>query len=171
MPKSYPCPSSVMDCNKHMGGVDLSVQLIQYFTTQHKTMEWYRKLFLSFLDIAAMNAYIIHNELASQRQQEALTHKAFMKELTAQLCGVSKKTSHKETPNTQVSCDHVPVPVTSQSSDVRRKRATPDQRQTCQLCRMNNGKQYKTSWKCQVCDVSLCLQLDRNCFEEWHKRP
>ncbi|XP_042565014.1 uncharacterized protein LOC105912968 [Clupea harengus] len=168
--KTYPCPSPVVEYNKYMGSVDLSDQLIQYFTAQHKTIAWNGKLFLHFLDIAATNAYIIHNELASQRQQEALTHKAFMKELTAQLCGVSEKTSHKETPNTQVSCDHVPVPAASLSSDVR-KRATPDQRQTCQLCRMNNGKKYNTPWKCKACDVSLCLQLDRNCFEEWHKRP
>ena len=155
--KTYPCPSPVVEYNKYMGSVDLSDQLIQYFTAQHKTIAWNGKLFLHFLDIAATNAYIIHNELASQRQQEALTHKAFMEELIAELCGVSNKLSYK-----RASCDHVPVPVPGVG-----KRAT-NGRRMCLMCSINK-KKLKTPWMCKVCDVALCLQLDRNCFEKWHK--
>ncbi|KAK0138817.1 PiggyBac transposable element-derived protein 4 [Merluccius polli] len=155
VPETFPCPSPVTEYNRYMGGVvDLSNQLIQYNTAQHKTMEWYRKLFLHFLDIAATNAYILHKELTSLRQQETMTHKAFMEELTAQLCCVSHTAK-------QPISDHVPVPANISKVASRR---------TCILCRMDKGKTQTTPWKCKECGVSLCVTLKRNCFEEWHKR-
>lgn len=140
-------------------GVDLSDQLIQYYRTQHKTMKWYWMLFLHFLDIAATNAYILHKELASRQLRPALTHKAFMEELTAQLCGMSKKIPLK-----QASCDHIPVPVAKLSTDV--SQVALRGRRTCVVCRSQNSKNSSTPWKCRKCDVPLCLQLTRNCFEK-----
>uniref|UniRef100_A0A671SK44 PiggyBac transposable element-derived protein domain-containing protein n=1 Tax=Sinocyclocheilus anshuiensis TaxID=1608454 RepID=A0A671SK44_9TELE len=137
--KSFPCPAPVTAYNQQMGGVDLSDQLLQYYSTQHKTMKWYRKLFLHFLDIAATNAFIVHKELY-------------------ELCGVSQKIPPKRT-----SVDHVPFPGAEQASD-----ATTGRR-TCVLCKAKHGKRQDTPWKCQACDVHLCVQLKRNCFLEWHK--
>ncbi|KTF72057.1 hypothetical protein cypCar_00048878 [Cyprinus carpio] len=151
--KSFPCPAPVTAYNQHMGGVDLSDQLLQYYSTQHKTMKWYRKLFLHFLDIAATNAFIVHKELYG-----TMTHKEFMEELIAELCGVSQKIPPKRT-----SADHVPFPGTEQTSD-----ATTGHR-TCGLCKAKHGKRQDTPWKCQACDVHLCVQVKRNCFLEWHK--
>ncbi|XP_058623214.1 piggyBac transposable element-derived protein 4-like [Onychostoma macrolepis] len=151
--KSFPCPAPVTAYNQHMGGVDLSDQLLQYYSTQHKTMKWYRKLFLHFLDIASTNAFIVHKEIYG-----TMTHKEFMEELIAELCGVSQKITPKRT-----SVDHVPVPGAEQASD-----ATAGRR-TCVLCKAKHDKRQDTPWKCQACDVHLCVQLKRNCFLEWHK--
>nr|XP_023699516.1 piggyBac transposable element-derived protein 4-like [Paramormyrops kingsleyae] len=156
--ESFPCPSPVMEYNKYMGGVDLSDQLIQYYTTQRKRMKWYMKLFLHFLDISATNAYILHKE---HMQQDGMTHKAFMEELTAQLCGVTQNVPTKMT-----SSVHVPVPGAELSSDSRMKATSG--RKTCVNCRMHGGNKTKTPWKCKACDVHLCLQPNRNCFEAWH---
>uniref|UniRef100_A0A8C2CEM4 PiggyBac transposable element-derived protein domain-containing protein n=1 Tax=Cyprinus carpio TaxID=7962 RepID=A0A8C2CEM4_CYPCA len=108
--KSFPCPAPVIAYNQHMGGVDLSDQLLQYYTAQHKTMKWYRKIFLHFLDIAANNAFILHKELHGN-----MTHDQFMEELIAELCGLSQKAAPK-----QFSTDHVPIPGAELTSDVRR---------------------------------------------------
>ncbi|KAG7468535.1 hypothetical protein MATL_G00143720 [Megalops atlanticus] len=155
--ESFPCPSPVMDYNKFMGGMWNITRswLFQYHTTQHKTLKWYRKLFLHFLDIAATNAYILHKELV---QQDSMTHTAFMEELTAQLCGVPQKTPAKK-----ASGVHVPVSGAELVTD-RRMKATAG-RKTCVHCGMHRRKQTKTPWKCKACDVYLCLQPDRNCFE------
>ncbi|CAM4510701.1 unnamed protein product [Leuciscus chuanchicus] len=107
--KTFPCPAPVTEYNKHMGGVDLSDQLIQYYTTQHKTMKWYRKIFLHFLDIASTNSFIVHKELHGN-----LSHKEFMEQLITELCGVSQKTAPKRT-----NSDHVPVPGAELTSDDR----------------------------------------------------
>ncbi|KAL1277287.1 hypothetical protein QQF64_023960 [Cirrhinus molitorella] len=37
--KTFPCPPLVTAFNQHMGGIDLSDQLLQYYTTQHKAMK------------------------------------------------------------------------------------------------------------------------------------
>ncbi|XP_056111928.1 piggyBac transposable element-derived protein 4-like [Rhinichthys klamathensis goyatoka] len=109
--KTFPCPTPVTEYNKHMGGVDLSDQLLQYYTAQHKTMKWYRKIFLHFLDIASTNSFIVHKELHGN-----LSHKEFMEQLITELCGVSQTTAPKRT-----NSDHVPVPgaeLTSEGRDV-----------------------------------------------------
>lgn len=157
--ETYPCPSPLVALNKHMQGVDVSDQFTQYFATQHKVMDWSRKLFFHFLDMAARNACILYNEVASQQQRAPLMHKAFMKQLTAQLCGVTDTAS----PYSQVSSDHVPVPVAKPSATGGRPGS-----QVCHPCGLCRKKQT-TPWKCKGCGVALCLQFDRNCFEEWHK--
>uniref|UniRef100_A0A0E9WL37 PiggyBac transposable element-derived protein 4 C-terminal zinc-finger domain-containing protein n=1 Tax=Anguilla anguilla TaxID=7936 RepID=A0A0E9WL37_ANGAN len=121
------------------------------------------EIVLHFLDIAATNAYILHKELSSLGQQEAMPHKAFMEELTAQLCGVSQKA-----PNVtrRESYGHVPVPTASQTLDASKVASIG--RKTCILCRTDFGKKQNTPWKCKECDVPLCLQPDRNCFAKWH---
>ncbi|XP_062394120.1 piggyBac transposable element-derived protein 4-like isoform X1 [Sardina pilchardus] len=156
--KTYPCPSPVVDYHKHMGAVGVSD-----FATLHKTLDQNRKLFFHFLDMAARNACIIYNELVTQRQQTPLSYKAFLKELTVQLCEVSNKRTHHK----QVSSDHVPVPVVEPRPDG--KPHPTHGRQICALGRKSRGKRHHTAWKCKGCGVPLCLKLDRNCFEEWHK--
>ena len=91
---SYPCPSPVAEYNRFMGGVDLSDQLIQYYTVQHKTLKWYRKLLYHFLDIAATNAYLLHKELMQNMHKDSMTHKSFIEELAAQLCSKGACTEH-----------------------------------------------------------------------------
>eukprot|EP00064_Thunnus_orientalis_P024867 superscaffoldBa00011358_g25181 len=58
--KNIPCPSPIIVYNKNMGGVDLSDQLIQYYSTHRETAPWYCTLFLHLVDTATTNAHILH---------------------------------------------------------------------------------------------------------------
>lgn len=155
--QAVPCPTPVTHYNKHMGGVDLSDQLIQYYSTHHKTMRWYWTLFYPFLDISATNAYLLHRELCQEKKQAPMTHRAFLEELTAQLCEVTVAVPPSE--------QHMPVPIASQ--DDPSKKASYGRR-GCMHCRKTLQKEQLTQWKCKTCDVALCVILDRNCFDEWH---
>ncbi|XP_049899075.1 piggyBac transposable element-derived protein 4-like [Epinephelus moara] len=159
--KSIPCPTPVMEYNKHVGGVDLSDQLIQSYSVHHKSAHWYRTLFFHFLDIAATNSFLLHKELCGEKQEEPMTYKAFLLELTAQMCGVTAVV-----PPAQGHSGHLPVAISDQRD--ASKKATYGRR-NCVNCKEKRGGRQVTPWKCMECDVALCLILDRNCFQDWHK--
>lgn len=159
--RSIPCPTPVMEYNKYMGGTeDLLGQLTQYYSVHHKTSYWYRLLFLHFLDIAATNSFLLHKELCKEKHEEPMTHRAFLEELTAQLCGVTVAV-----PPTKGSSGHLPVPISNQPDSCNR---VSYGRRTCVQCRLKKKEYQSTPWMCKECDVALCLVADRNCFEAWH---
>ncbi|XP_044033374.1 uncharacterized protein LOC122867068 [Siniperca chuatsi] len=106
--KSIPYPTHVMEYNTHMGGVDLSDQLIQY-------LRWYQTLFLHFLDIATTNSFLLHKELCREKQEEPMTHRAFLEELTAQLCGLTVVV-----PPAKAKSGHLPVAISNQLDTSRK---------------------------------------------------
>ncbi|XP_041652018.1 piggyBac transposable element-derived protein 4-like [Cheilinus undulatus] len=147
--------------NKKMGGVDVSYQLLQYYSTNRRTTRWYRTLFLHLVDIATTNAYILHCDISASNQVEPMSHKDFLIELVSQLCGLDSTGMP-----TRRSADHISVAI-AMVTDASMK-ATQGRR-ICQHCHQVDKKRHLTPWKCQSCDVALCLIVDRNCFAEWHR--
>ncbi|KAL7374141.1 hypothetical protein ABVT39_022782 [Epinephelus coioides] len=107
-------------------------------------------MLLHFLDIATTNAFILHRDMSNA-----------MVELVSQLCGMDKE----GVPQSR-RADHVPVPiVTATDASQKAKKG----RQRCKHCLQVDNRRSDTPWKCQACDVPLCVVVDRNCFSEWHK--
>ncbi|XP_034531492.1 piggyBac transposable element-derived protein 4-like [Notolabrus celidotus] len=158
--KYITCPSPVLEYNKQTVGVESFDHLIQYFSTHHESIRWYRTLFFQLLDIAVTNSFILHKELCKEKQEEPMNHRAFLEELTAQLCGVTVAA-----PAAKAQCSHMPVAI-SQQSDSSKKASYG--RKTCIRCRQTRKLNLSTPWKCKECDVALCLIQDRNCFDAWH---
>ncbi|KAJ8349302.1 hypothetical protein SKAU_G00244320 [Synaphobranchus kaupii] len=80
-----PIPVSVREYNKFMGGMDLSDALLKYYSIRRKTMKWYKALLFHFIDVAVVNGFLLHKELAAQKQRRPLTHKHFRELLVEQL--------------------------------------------------------------------------------------
>ena len=78
--RSLPCPRLVDYYNKYMGGVDAHDQLrLQRYSLQMalRAKKYYKTLFFGLLDIAMINALIIHKEFCKSVQQKPLSHADF----------------------------------------------------------------------------------------------
>lgn len=72
-------PECVVHYNKYMGGVDLYDQLASYYSFEHRTVKWWRRVFFHLLDTAIVNAYILYTQ--STQSSRKLTHLEFRVEL------------------------------------------------------------------------------------------
>ncbi|KAL1252136.1 hypothetical protein QQF64_019932 [Cirrhinus molitorella] len=151
--QDFPVPAAVLDYNKHMGGVDLSDALISFYTVLHKTRRWYRSFFFHFVDIAVVNAFILHQQMAKMKNQKPLTQKAFREALVTELAGTGPATGPSCIRPTLTRYSHLPKYISGDSSIGRRK---------CRLCT------YKTPVMCVTCDLPLCFLPKRDCFTSWH---
>ncbi|KAL1246597.1 hypothetical protein QQF64_034560 [Cirrhinus molitorella] len=157
-----------MDYNKHMGGVDLSDQLLQYYSVRKRSNRWYRTLLYHFSDIAATNSYILYKELFLSPQTAPMSHGQFLEELSAELCGVPKGSDVPPRgtqclPESLASVDEEPEAEAGVEWEIRRSADTATKgRRYCVLCKK------RTIWKCAQCEVALCLVAHRNCFSQWH---
>ncbi|CAJ0946553.1 unnamed protein product [Ranitomeya imitator] len=52
-------PDCALGYNKHMGGVDLSDQVLQPYSAMRKTKVWYKKLAVHIVQMALYNAYVL----------------------------------------------------------------------------------------------------------------
>lgn len=184
--KRVPIPACIKDYNQHMGGVDLSDALISYYNVLHKTLKWYKTLFYHFVDIATVNAFILHKEMCKLQDRPELKQKAFREQLILSLAGIgsaprrSAPQNHPglavaapaapsssqvpdTTPPTAPASSHLPAYFVEHMNDVNpRFRATLGRR-TCVLCKR------KSPVYCSTCKKTLCFTSLRNCYRDWHR--
>ncbi|XP_042370479.1 piggyBac transposable element-derived protein 4-like [Plectropomus leopardus] len=145
-------PPAVKDYNRCMGGVDLSDALIGYYTVLHKTQRWYKTFFYHFMDIAIVNAYLLHKAIALVKGETPMNQKAFRETLVEELAEAGSPSTPVPPPAPRRR-SHLPVYISGHSTEGRLR---------CKHCQM------KTPTKCRTCDVPLCFVLKRNCYTDWH---
>ena len=160
-------PPPIKGYNHHMGGVDLSDQLIKCYEVIRKTKKWWKTLFFHFIDVAIVNSFIIYKSLGSE-----LSHKMYRVELAKSLVSASGVPNRPRPrpgrpPRSNCRAEHCPVPIANETQENKSEKATVG-RKNCRLCYVHEKKERKTPWKCSECKLLLCLQLDRNCFQKWH---
>lgn len=123
-----------------MGGVDVSDALIGYYSVSHKTQEWYRTFLYHFVDIAIVNAFILHREMAYAKHQKPMTQKQFREQLIDELAVLVLQKFPLPPPSPPEDTRHLPGNFASDSTKGRRQ---------CRVC----GQ--KTPVYCWTCLVSL----------------
>ena len=85
---TIPCPFVVTHYNKNMSGVDTHDQYrLQFYAMQEavKQMKYYKTLFLGLIDMALVNAFIIHKCHAQGNGDQPKTHADWLASLQAEL--------------------------------------------------------------------------------------
>lgn len=160
-------PFPVHQYVRYMMGVDLSDQLMQYYTFLRKSCKWWRKLMIHFINMAIMNAYILHKKYSPDR----MSHEQF------RLC-IANLLVEKGLPT----CTTVPPVVGPKPTDPVRLDGgrhfplyTPARSgaivkrpyRECVVCHVRAKSKKEKSWSnmwCQTCKVVLCAP----CFEPYH---
>ncbi|XP_067101180.1 piggyBac transposable element-derived protein 4-like [Osmerus mordax] len=151
--KDIPVPPAVKEYNQCMGGVALSDTLMGNYNLNRKTQSWYKAFFHYFLDIAMVNAFLLHTDIATVEGQVPLTQKAFRETLAEELAEVGCHTGRAKVPSAPPTAHHRLVHISGDSTAGRLK---------CRNCGA------KTPVKCYTCDMALCFVPKRDCYNDWH---
>lgn len=166
--EEIPCPVMVKHYNKHMGYVDRFDMLKSLYEIDRKSHKWWHRIFFYFIDASIVNAFILFQQRSTSK---CITLKQFRISIARGLIGAgvssakrSSKNSVEREPNKfkkiiplevrYDQCAHMPV----RCGSLR-----------CANCSTTKDV-HRTIWKCSTCDVGLCLNKDRNCFLNFHKK-
>ena len=60
-----PCPESIIDYNRYMGGVDRGDQLRGYYKCRMKSRKFYKYIFYFLFDVSITNTFILYKNYCS----------------------------------------------------------------------------------------------------------
>ncbi|XP_046683594.1 piggyBac transposable element-derived protein 2-like [Homalodisca vitripennis] len=64
-------PLPIVQYNAHMKGVDWQNQMLAYYPCEHKSLRWYKKIFVHVIEMMLINAFKLH-QLANPRSNKPL---------------------------------------------------------------------------------------------------
>ncbi len=153
-----PCPTSIINYNANMGGVDRNDQLRGYYNTQIKSHKYYWYFFAAALDVAITIAFVL-SKFFPELKTKSL--KDFRVQLANELIGQYNlrkrrgRPSHYQ-PVQDFSACHFPT-----KAEKRRNR--------CHLCTTYFHKRRETVWECKECQLFFChTGKEDDCFLIYH---
>lgn len=161
-------PQMVLDYNRSMGGVDLKYQMLEPFLLERKRCaKWYIKLFKRLLNVSIHNSRILFESSLKERQDNLkfrleLVHTILMHHHSRIPQNRRAESSHRSALFSNILHTHWPVRRQQSDTDLAHNRQS---RSKCVVCLQEGRKTQKTSFKCDTCDVSLCVE---NCFKKYH---
>jgi len=184
---TVPCPRLVREYHEAMGGVDVPDQLrLQRYSIQRaiRMRKYYKTIFLGLVDLAMVNAFIVHKIAMQRRGKPVPTHAAFMRRLHIDLLN--------QTNEDFVGGDDLgdlvtePLPRLPHILEKTVEMNGNKRRQwLCKVCSAYAGpgvRSYETSFFCATCSrekkgrVTLCNKPRRlehgsalTCDQVWHQ--
>ncbi|KAM4536507.1 piggyBac transposable element-derived protein 4-like isoform 1-T2 [Odontesthes bonariensis] len=148
-------PACLADYQQHMKGVDLLDQMVGYYTLEHRSLKWWRRLFFYFLSVTCYNSFVAARSAGGDAwKYRKVGYKAWLEDLTMELC----------VPVTKRSAPHQLLPTspsTSTASTGHDLAKINKKRKTCRECSKDNTKRQGTTLMgCRQCNIPL----HRECF-------
>ncbi|UYV60146.1 hypothetical protein LAZ67_1000131 [Cordylochernes scorpioides] len=155
-------PSAVIDYNQKMGTVDQTDMLLSSIGCLRKSLKWYKKLFLHFIDTSLLNAYSLYLVNTGKRPSFAEFHINLIGQIIEKY-HEARVQVHRGRPSTSEDRPlrlierHFPslVPPTEKKKNPTRY---------CCVCGANK-KRKESRYMCKDCDVALCVVP---CFKTFH---
>lgn len=152
-------PSILVAYNKHIGGVNLAVMLIELYRTPVKAKRWYFRIFGQCLDISVINAWLLFRR---HHEGTKVTLKHFRSSLGEALLYAGKQKRGRPSLDAEPSkrrAAATPHPVEDVHLDGIAHWPTYGKKDCCAKC-----KKGFSTMHCTKCDKMLCLVPTRNCF-------
>ena len=161
-------PSCILEYTKNMGSVDLSDQLLTYYSFLQKTGKWWRKLWVHMLNMLVLNAYILNKKFGERK----LSHSDYREYIAEYTIHWSNRTYACVDTDNFIQCGRLVGRHWSMKLERNAMGCiVPHQ---CKVCcvglkeKMLTGREKKkksTSYNCQQCNVPLCIDP---CFHIYH---
>ena len=164
-------PEAVHDYVKFMRAVDLGDQMMSYNNILRRSHKWWRKLFIHLLNMALLNAYILHSKYGNKK----ITHEEFslsvIERWTEEGVAICIWTlppliSNRNEGDERLTERHFPCRI---PSAVGAKRSRPSR--PCFVCSkiplvegIRVSKKWTSFW-CDECKKPLCVEF---CFKVYH---
>ncbi|XP_027134549.1 piggyBac transposable element-derived protein 3-like [Larimichthys crocea] len=170
-------PSIVREYNIKMGGVDLMDRMISYYRMSTRTKKWTMRMLMHFTDLALANSWLLYRKdhaICAGPRTRPIQFLQFRmevaKSLLAQHHGADadlSEESEEEDSNQGVKRHVTELPHVSV-----RRRANAHLPEMISLknamrCRQP-GCTGRTRVRCVTCKVFLCLQIEHNCYSDFH---
>lgn len=158
-----------------MGGVDLSDRMMSYYRMSVRTKKWTIHMLMHFMDLALANSWLLYRQ---DNQENGTPRKAIMKFLefcmdVAQVflnkhdvTDAGEEGAHCPQPGQRSPVTPVPHISVCTTSAAHMPEVVKLKNPMC--CRLQ-GCHGKSRMHCMTCNVFLCLQSGRNCYEAFHR--
>lgn len=152
-------PEIIQFYNSTKGGVDTMDQLLRTYTCKRQTKRWPVALFSNFIDIPALNAYVLWTEI-HPTWNNTRTHKRrlFLQQLGESLIRscIARRTHQPRTAASAAIVENVRVEETMDlsSTNLAIEKRKASQRKRCNDCSKTIAK--KTFTSCDVCSRPVC---------------
>ena len=89
--RQVPVPMIVQDYQKNMKGVDLCDQMTGYYTLEHRSKKWWRRIFFYLMVASVHNSYIIAKDCHyAETKAKYPTFKTFVEDMAEGLVGKTR---------------------------------------------------------------------------------
>lgn len=173
-------PKLISNYNKHMGGVDILDQSIEYYRTFMKTKKWTLKVLLHFFDLAVANAWRLYKlqsaaaAIPKNKVKDLLEFRMQVADALVNTPTRKRRLSDIEpneniAPNPPTKYRRANLPSENKRFDGYDHLPCFDEIESPRCCRMERC-QSRSKIRCEKCDVYLCLSRKQNCFARYHKK-
>ena len=156
-----PCQAIIKDYNGHMNGEDIHDQLKTAYEIDRKSkFRYYLRIFFDLMDSCVVNAHVIY-KMKINSEVNLFKFKVMLAE--SLINGFTSRKRKFAADEPQLAAE-LPLSIKQPDHIIH----FTEKRQRCVYCFNDGRKDVKCSGYCKTCNVHLCVQKNRNCFNMYH---